>query len=95
MNVVYSRRAIADLEHIASYYTAVADPAIAQAVENRIQLVIERISRVPESAQVVLQRPNVRVVPLIRYPYKIFYRLSAERIEILHIRHTSRRPWTE
>jgi plasmid stabilization system protein ParE len=35
----------------------------------------------------------VRVVLLIRYPYKIFYRILQDRIRILHIRHTSRRPW--
>jgi plasmid stabilization system protein ParE len=41
----------------------------------------------------VEQRPGVRVVPLIRYPYKIFYRIADDTVRILHIRHTSRRPW--
>ena len=36
----------------------------------------------------------MHVIPLVRYPYKIFYRILADRIRILHIRHTSRRPWT-
>ena len=33
----------------------------------------------------------VKIVP--KYPYKIFYRLEAETIDIVHIRHASRRPW--
>ena len=27
-----------------------------------------------------------------RYPFRIFYRVNDERIDILYIRHTSRRP---
>jgi plasmid stabilization system protein ParE len=29
----------------------------------------------------------------LRYPYKIFYRLRDDAVEILHIRHTARRAW--
>jgi toxin ParE1/3/4 len=38
--------------------------------------------------------PEVRVMFVVRYPYKIFYRVRDEVVEILHIRHTSRRAWT-
>jgi plasmid stabilization system protein ParE len=37
----------------------------------------------------------VRVVSVSRYPYKIFCRLRGDAVEILHIRHTARRPWTD
>ena len=36
-------------------------------------------------------RPGVRVVPLIRFPYRVFYRVSPEAVEILHFRHARRR----
>ncbi len=36
----------------------------------------------------MLQRASI-----VRYPYKIFYRVRADIVEILHIRHTSRRAW--
>ena len=46
------------------------------------------------SAEEVAQRPGVRVVPLIRYPYKVFYRITNEAVEILYIHHAARRaPW--
>jgi toxin ParE1/3/4 len=74
MNPVYSRRAIADLEEIASYYSANASPVIAEAVEHRFQEVIDRICRVPDAAPRVSRRSQVRVASVVRYPFRIFYR---------------------
>jgi plasmid stabilization system protein ParE len=34
--------------------------------------------------------PAIRVLFIVHHPYKIFYRVG-ETVEILHIRHTSRR----
>jgi plasmid stabilization system protein ParE len=62
MKVVYSRRSLADLEKIAAHYTALADPRVARAIASRIHQVIDRIARVPESAQRVMQRPDVRAL---------------------------------
>ena len=50
MKIVYSRRAIADLDGIASYYSTKASPAIARSIEHTFTDVIERIRRAPESA---------------------------------------------
>jgi plasmid stabilization system protein ParE len=33
----------------------------------------------------------VRAVPLGRYPYVIFYRVTANAVEILHVHHTARK----
>jgi hypothetical protein len=46
--------------------------------------------RGPESARRIPERPGVRVVPLIRYPYKIFYHVVGDTVEILHIHHAAR-----
>ena len=43
------------------------------------------------SAEEVTQRPGAHVVPFIRYPYKMFYRITSESIEVLHIHHAARR----
>jgi hypothetical protein len=37
----------------------------------------------------------VRTVPLIRFPFRIFYLVRGDTIEILHIHHSSREPWSE
>jgi toxin ParE1/3/4 len=93
MNVLYSPRAARDLEAIAAYHHAVAGPRIATAIGTRIEHVINLVAEHPQSAPRVLQRPGVRVALVLRYPYKIFYRIRGDAIEILHIRHTARRPW--
>jgi toxin ParE1/3/4 len=92
MNLVYSRRALADLHDIAAYYATHASPAIAASVERRLDNVINRISHAPEAAPRVSQRSHVRAVAVVRYPFRIFYRARGDVIDILHIRHTSRHP---
>jgi toxin ParE1/3/4 len=92
MKLVYSRRALADLHAIATYYASHASPAIAQSIERRLSDVIDRIGRAPEAAPRVSQRSQVRVAAVVRYPFRIFYRMRGDTVDILHIRHTSRRP---
>jgi toxin ParE1/3/4 len=94
MRVVWTEEALHHLEEIAAYL-AVHYPKVAPALELRIRAVIGRIARWPESARRSAGRPGVRVVPLGRYPYKLFYRITADRIEILHLHHAARRPWDE
>jgi toxin ParE1/3/4 len=89
MRVVYTTEALADLDGILRYI-AENHPAVSEAFQFRLHAVIARISRWPESAQEVAERPGVRVVPLIRYPYKIFYQISGEAVEILYVHHAAR-----
>jgi plasmid stabilization system protein ParE len=95
MKLVYSRRAFADLDQILAWYAANASPAIAEAIEQRLDDVVNRISHAPESAPRLSQRSQVRVIAVGRYPFRIFYQVRKDRIDILHIRHTSRRPVAE
>jgi toxin ParE1/3/4 len=92
MKLVYSRRALADLNAIATYYTAIASPAIAESIGRRLESVIDRIRRAPEASPRVSQRSQVRAATVVRYPFRIFYRARNDTIDILHIRDTSRRP---
>jgi plasmid stabilization system protein ParE len=84
MKLVYSPRALADLDEIATYYSANASPAVAQSIERRFVEVIERICRAPEAAPRVAQRSQVRVVAVVRYPFRIFYRVRGDAVDILH-----------
>ena len=93
MKVEYSNRALADLRKISADSRRAFGDRVAEGLEARIRAVIDRISRNPLSAPEIEQRPGVHVVPLARYPFKIFYRVLEDRIRIQHIRHTSRRPW--
>lgn len=93
MKVVYTDEALDNLDGILAFIAS-NYPTIAAAFEKRLRTAVARIGAWPESAEEVAERPGVRVVPLIRYPYKIFYRITSEAVEILYIHHTARQaPW--
>ena len=70
MKLVYSRRALTDLDEIAAYYSASASPAIAESIGRRLESVIDRICRVPRAAPRVSQRSAVRVVTRVGQPHR-------------------------
>ncbi|HZE54925.1 MAG TPA: type II toxin-antitoxin system RelE/ParE family toxin [Bradyrhizobium sp.] len=94
MKVVYTDEALKDLDAIANWLIA-NYPAVAPAVERRIRTVIRHIMHWPESSRRSAERAGVRVAPLGRYPYKIFYRINGDTVEILHIHHAAQKPWDE
>jgi toxin ParE1/3/4 len=95
MKVVYTQEALADLDAILEYIAA-HYPGTYAFFEKRIETIEARISAWPESTPEVVERSGVRVVPLIRYPYKIFYRIENGVVEILYVHHAARRPpWEE
>jgi len=94
MKVAYTEEALADLNAIADW-PILHYPAVAPVVERRIRSIVAHIARWPESSRRSAKRPGVRVVALGRYPYKIFYRVTGDTVEILHIHHAARQPWDE
>jgi len=89
MKVRYSRPALADLETILSYIE-VGNPPAASRFALRLDGVFKRIAQFPKSAAEVADRPAVRRVPLVRYPYVIYYKLINGEIVILRIVHGAR-----
>ena len=94
MKVVYTEPALADLDEITAWLKQ-NYPGLGRAVERRLEIVVAHIARWPESMRRSAHSTDVRMAPLGRYPYKIFYRVQDETIEILHIHHTARDPWDE
>lgn len=91
MRVQYSRRAVADLTAIADYLIERSPPG-ARAVEAAIRATVSLVADFPRCGRVVAQRPSVRVIPVTRYRYLIFYTLADGAIVVLHIRHAARTP---
>lgn len=90
MKVRFTLRSFNDREQIFEYLSE-HSPAGAANVMARLRSAIGHLSEQPLSGYAT-DVEDVRVVFVGRYPYKIFYRVRGETIEILHIRHTSRRP---
>ena len=70
MKVVFTEEALQNIDEILAY-TSNHYPAAYGALVVRLPSVIARVAEWPDSAQEVKERPGVRVVPLVRYPYKV------------------------
>ena len=94
MKVAFTDEALRDLDDITDWL-ALHYPGLGAALEWRLRLVVAHIGRWPHSARHSSVDPSVRVMPLGRYPYRIFYRVTEDAVQILHIHHASREPWDE
>ena len=90
MKLGYAPRALRDLESIAAFL-AHRSPSGAKDVLAAIKSSIDALTAFPEMAPAV-DNAGHRRLPVLRYPYAVFYRIAADELLILHIRHTSRRP---
>jgi len=91
MRVRYTPRAFADREQIFDYLYQ-RSPSGAINVLASIKEAVAQVGEQPRSGYATADS-SIRVKFLVRYPYKIFYRIGDDSVELLHIRHTARRPW--
>lgn len=95
MIVRYTPRALSDLDQIHDHI-AQHNPSAAKAVGVRIRRSIEALATFPGMGRET-DRTGIRVLPVGRYPYLIFYTIDQDRadVAILHIRHGARRTFDE
>jgi toxin ParE1/3/4 len=95
MKLCYSRRSTDDLSSIYEYLSA-RSPRGAIQVLTAIYAAVEFIRRYPDAGEST-RIHGVRGKIVHKYRFKIFYRVIADNdvIEIVHVRHTSRRPLEE
>jgi toxin ParE1/3/4 len=92
MKVRYRALALADIDGIQRYLEA-RSPNGATNVLQAIRASIRSIADRPYGSQRTTD-PDVRVRVVRPYRYKIFYSVIDDNtVEIMHVRHTSRRPW--
>lgn len=92
MRLRYRAQALADIDAIHRYLET-RSPSGAHSVVRAIFASIQLIAEHPLSYQRT-DGPDIRVHVVHRYRYKIFYSVAGDTVEIIHVRHTSRRPWT-
>ena len=80
-----------DLAGIADYLVE-RSPRGAELVDRGIHKTVDLISVFPGSGRALEQRPAIRVLPVGRYPYLVFYTVRGDEVVILHIRHGARAP---
>jgi toxin ParE1/3/4 len=93
MRLRYRARALGDIDAIYRYLEE-RSPSGARNVLRAIYAGIHLIAEQPYASQQTDDR-EVRVKVLRRYRYRIFFRIvDGHTVEILHVRHGSRRPWS-
>ncbi|MEQ1935547.1 MAG: type II toxin-antitoxin system RelE/ParE family toxin, partial [Fimbriimonadaceae bacterium] len=93
MRVVLSRFALAELDEILAYI-ANRSPLGAKNVEARFRNAFDLIGRHPRGGERIEQRPDVRRLSLVRYPYAVYDEIGADAVTVLRIMHGARQqPW--
>jgi addiction module RelE/StbE family toxin len=93
MDIRYSVRARNDLRRIFEYLDERA-PKAAHEVRRAIEASVALLADFPLMAPMT-DEDDVRELTLARYPYRIYYRVRGEELEVLHVRDARRRPWAE
>jgi len=92
VKVRYRRQALRDIDEVFQYLYERSPPGAVHVLES-IHSAIQLLGEFPNVGRLT-QDPTVRVVLVRRYRYRIFYSIGPDGIEILHVRHTSRRQWS-
>jgi plasmid stabilization system protein ParE len=89
MTVVWTRRAVADVQAI-KQFIARDSPHAAQLVTERIVAAVDRLSLFPHSGRIVPEVADPMIREEIQGSYRIVYRLIREEVHILTVHHAAR-----
>jgi plasmid stabilization system protein ParE len=84
----YAWRARTDIEGLHEYI-AQQDKRAASAVVRRIRSVSQLLARHPGLGRAT-DIAGVRMFPIVPFPYLIYYRLTIDALEVIHVRHGRR-----
>jgi toxin ParE1/3/4 len=89
--LVYTQKALNDLGEIIGHI-AEDDPEAASRFGSSLLDHVELLTRFPRMGSAIKKRPNVR--KLVHSPFTVYYQVHDGRrvIELLHFRHSARKP---
>ena len=92
MRISYRAQALGDIQDIHRYLEK-RSPTGAANVLRAIHAGVRSIAEQPYASPKTSD-PQIRTKVAHRYSYRIFYSIiDQDSVEIIHVRHTSRRPW--
>ena len=86
----FDPQTITDLLDIRAYLLTKTDTGTAERVRAHLRLRMEKLRHNPRLG-VRTSEPDIRVLPPTRYPFRIYYTITADAVVILHVRHSARR----
>lgn len=88
MRVRYTQTALSELEEIFAYIAS-RNPKAAAAVVAGVEQVVAWISDFPQMGYLI--EDNIRLLPIGRYPFLIFYTADEDEVIVRNVRHAARR----
>lgn len=87
-------RAAVDIDQAVDHHLAEADTDVALRFVDAVEQAVGQIGRSPQSGSLrfsyELEIPDLRVRPLARFPYLVFYVVSDEAVDVWRVLHTRR-----
>jgi plasmid stabilization system protein ParE len=93
MKVWFTPRARSDLEAIIEYLSG-QNLQAARNIKRTLDATVSVIGHFPKSGRLVGEG-GVRVLPVGRYPYLVYWAVEAGDVWIVHIRDGRRKPWRQ
>jgi plasmid stabilization system protein ParE len=90
LKVTLNGRAARDLQDIIDHRAEQHGALVAERVHDELIAAMQRLALRPFLLGRPTATPEVRLLSLTRYPYRIYYTVTAVAVVILHIRHTAR-----
>ena len=87
-------RAAVDIDQAVDFCLAEADTDVAVRFVDAVERAVGQIGRSPQSGSLrfsyELEIPGLRVRPLVRFPYLVFYVVGDEVVDVWRVLHTRR-----
>ena len=91
MKIRYTPRARSDLQAIVEYLGD-RSPQGMRNVRRALEVTIQLIGQYPNSGRLAGEQ-TVRVLPVGRYPYLVYWTVERDEVWIVHIRDGRGKPW--
>lgn len=89
MTLIWTRRAIADVQAI-KHFIAKDSPHAAQLVVQRLVAAVDRLIVFPQSGRIVPELADSQFREIVQGSYRIVYRLIREEVHVLTVHHAAR-----
>ena len=83
--ISFAVSAVADLEAIRTWYAEQQVPEIGERLLREVVARVERLADFPESGRVVPEFGLVELREIIQPPFRIVYRIDAERVRVVRV----------
>ena len=83
--VSIAESAVRDLEDVRDWYAAQAAPEVGERIVREVLASVEELAEFPESGRVVPEFDVPLLRELVPPPFRVVYRLDAERVRIVRV----------